>query len=66
MRYIKTFESWSNDILPVGTKIKFDGKDCEIINHKSNVHNDIFYLIRYSDGQEEFVAPKDKRIEKVF
>ncbi len=63
MRYIKTFESWSTDILPVGTKIKFAGKDCEIVDPKSNFNNEIFYLIRYRDGQEEFVVPRDKRIE---
>lgn len=63
MRYIKTFESWSTDILPVGTKIKFASKECEIVDHKSNFHNEIFYLIRYKDGFEEFIVPRDRRIE---
>jgi hypothetical protein len=70
MKHLKIFENFfdgRNDdpyILPIGTEIKFDGRDCEIIQHKSNIHNEIFYLIRYKDnGSEEVIVPRDKRIE---
>jgi len=67
MRIIKSFTLFesSDDILPVGTKIKFDNKDCQIVSHRFTHHNEIYYLIRYSDGREDFIVPKDKRIEIV-
>lgn len=69
MKRLKTWKSFilneSVDILPVGTKIIFCGKYCEIVSHKSTHHNDIYYLVRYRDGQEEFIVPVDKRIEVV-
>ncbi len=66
---MKRIKSWmlfeSVEILPIGTKIKFCGKDCQIVSHKATHHNDIYYLIRYLNGQEEFIVPADKRIEIV-
>ena len=66
---MKRIKSWmlfeSVEILPVGTKIKFCGKDCEIVSHRSNHHNDIYYLIKYRDGSEEYIVPRDKRIELI-
>jgi len=59
-------ESFNNDILPVGSKIQFkfnsEIKNCEIIGHRSNMHNDVFYLIRLEDGSEEYIVAQDKRI----
>lgn len=67
MRKIKSWKLFESvdEILPVGTKIKFCGKDCEIVSHKATHHNDIYYLVRYLNGQEEFIVPRDKRIEVV-
>lgn len=67
MKKIKSwrlFESF-DDILPVGTKIKFVGRDCQIVLHKATHHNDIYYLVRYLDGQEDWIVPRDKRIEVI-
>lgn len=66
MKYLKLFENFSGDvtILPVGTKIKFAGNDCEIIQHKASINNDVYYLIRYKDGSQEFIVPRDKRIKQ--
>lgn len=66
MNHIKIFENFLEDItiLSVGTKIKFAGNDCEIIQHKASINNEVFYLIRYKDGSEEFIVPRDKRIEQ--
>ena len=58
-------ENLSGEILPVGTKINFNGKNCEIIAHKSNINNEIFYLIRDENGNEEYVIPRDKRISNM-
>lgn len=55
----------TNQIIPVGTKIKFSGKDCQIISHWTK-HGDTFYQIRYTNGDEEFVVSRDNRIETHF
>lgn len=65
MKRIKSFQLFESldKVLPVGTKLRFSGKDCQIVSHKSTINNEIYYLIRYLDGSEEFIVPKDKRIE---
>lgn len=65
---MKNIKSWKlfenlNRVLPVGTKIKFAGKECEIVAHKPTMHNEIYYQIRYKDGFEEVIVSLDKRIE---
>lgn len=67
MRKIKSWKLFEdlNRVLPIGTKIKFNGKDCEIVAHRPTMHNEIYYQIRYRDGFEEVIVPLDKRIELI-
>jgi len=58
-------EDFDNKLIPVGSKIQFNGKDGEVIEYKTNLNNEIFYLIRYNDGSEEYAVPRDKRIKSI-
>ena len=69
-RHMKRIKSWNlfesqEVILPVGTKIRFCGKLCQIVAHKATMHNEIYYLIKYEDGFQEVIIPRDKRIEMI-
>ena len=57
-------ESYFADPISKGAKIKFNGRDAEIISFEANPRQEVSYTIQYDDnGEQEQITGGDKRIE---
>lgn len=52
------------DFIPKGTRIKFNGRDAEVIAFEANPYQEVSYTIQYDDnGEKDYIVGGDKRIE---
>jgi len=57
-------ESHFADPMSKGTKIKFNGRDAEVIAFEANPRQEVSYTIKYDDnGEEDQIVGGDKRIK---
>ena len=57
-------EGYFADPMSKGTRIKFNGRDAEVIAFEANPRQEVSYTIKYDDnGEEDNIVGGDKRIE---
>jgi hypothetical protein len=67
-RYLETKglikEGYFADPMSKGTRIKFNGRDAEVIAFEANPRQEVSYTIKYDDnGEQDQITGGDKRIE---
>jgi hypothetical protein len=57
-------EGYFADPMSKGTRIKFNGRDAEVIAFEANPRQEVSYTIKYDDnGEQDQITGGDKRIE---